>query len=931
MRGKMNKTVYKSRATRVVILLVAVLLLIGIWPLRIFKQQITTSVGTDESDTLQVETVNDENMVMQVFAAQYDHLDAVRVFVSDEYYGSDFFVRILDKDWQQLCEEEVSIDPQILPGFVDVEIDVNMEVNSLYYLILQGDESQIQTALVPVQLTDLPFLGECYYQDSTMEGVSLAADYIYSVPLRKVEAGVSALAVLAAAALLLFLVKKIYEKKTDRLITAEEAFRNVMNPVVIVLAAAALIAIELGVFGHYLLDNSVFFISVLFLTAILLYGINHKRDGQPAVVTADYCKSHLADLLQSVCIAGAIAACCEYMSGLYDIHHAVAERKEMLWFALSIIVMFEWKELVNLYNFVYLIAAGIFGYRYFAAHVTEDMDDANRQVLRYTVCIAILLGLILIRTIIGLCRKKLAKPCIWYSALLLVFFALIMIFRNTRWWSVTMAVAFTLFYLNYGMWTHRERLLTNILRGAVLQFVLATGYCLLHRPYVTYRNARYTHIFHTVTITATYLTMMECVALVLLLSKLTKTRKLRDIWKELCFFGVVSAYMIFTMARTAYFAVAVAVLFGLVLIAAGKGKERVHNILKNLGLLAASVLVLLPVTFTLQRNIPAMVSDPYLYEIEYSMYCPEDVMRGHHTDSKNFMRVGRFIDVFGEKILGLPEGTFDIYGEIAEYQRTHNVQQSAGNETTDESQQLFADGADTADEIAAVGNAADGAQQLLASASLKDSDLTELFAAAGTEATDMTPVSETDILLADAEDASEESTDEEPPEDTDQDYTNGRISIFRSYIEQLNLTGHDTMGATLENGEIATHAHNIYLQVAYDHGIIVGIVFILVGGATLVAAFLFYRRRKGEIAYVALPAVITVAVAVAGLVEWIYHLSSPCGYLLMLVITPLLFEAGEGEGRHLHANDLNQDRASHSNAPTPQCSDSCENTGKGIS
>ena len=87
--------------------------------------------------------------------------------------------------------------------------------------------------------------------------------------------------------------------------------------------------------------------------------------------------------------------------------------------------------------------------------------------------------------------------------------------------------------------------------------------------------------------------------------------------------------------------------------------------------LALSVAVCLPVTFTLQRNVPAAVSDPFLYEIEYSMYCPQDVMRGRNLDSKNFMRVGRFIDVFAEKIFGIPEGTFDVYGEIEQYQSTH--------------------------------------------------------------------------------------------------------------------------------------------------------------------------------------------------------------------------------------------------------------------
>ena len=622
----------------------------------------------------------------------------------------------------------------------------------------------------------------------------------------------------------------------------ERAVKYTLNPLVAVLTIGCLVAVFMGACGSYLLDNTVFAISVLLLSGILFYGINHDREGQDSVLTAEYIKSHVGDIFQSVCIAGAIAACCEYMSGLYDIHHAVAERKEMIWFALAVIAMFKWKEIVNVINLVYLAGAGIYGYHYYQTHLTEEMDDLNRQVLKYTVWIGILLGLIIIRTLIGLFRKKLSRPAYFYTGLLALFFALIIIFRNGRWWTVAMVVSFTLFYLNYGMWEHKERMLANIVRGVVFQFVLATGYCLLHRPYVTFRNARYTHIFHTVTITASYLTMVECVAIVMLLAKLVKSRKWKDIWKEMVFFGVVSSYMIFTMARTAYLAVFITALFALIIMAAGKGRVRLLNLCKNVGLMILAVLVTLPVTFTLQRNVPALVSEPYLYEIEYSMYCPDDVMRGRNLDSKNFMRVGRFIDVFCEKIFSIPEGTFDIYGEIAEYRRTHD---SEGNEISDTART-----SDVAEE-----------PELMASLSYPPEAL--------------------------------EPTEELTEDLQNEDYTNGRIDIFRSYIEQLNLTGHEEMGALLKNGEIATHAHNIYLQVAYDHGIFVGILFVLWGFGTFVYACLYYYKKKETIVYAALPTVIITAVAVAGMVEWIYHLSNPCGFLLMLVITPLLFKSGK--------------------------------------
>ena len=122
------------------------------------------------------------------------------------------------------------------------------------------------------------------------------------------------------------------------------------------------------------------------------------------------------------------------------------------------------------------------------------------------------------------------------------------------------------------------------------------------------------------------------------------------------------------------------------------------------------------------------------------------------------------------------------------------------------------------------------------------------------------------------------------------DYSNGRTTIFRSYFEQLNMTGHDEMGAVLPDGEIAVHAHNIYLQVAYDHGIGVGILFVIFGAVSLVYAVIFYVKKKDTITGAALPMVVIFSFAIAGMVEWIFHLSSPSGLVLMLVLAPLLYK-----------------------------------------
>lgn len=851
----MKKIVYKSQAIQAVILLAAAVLLLSLWPFRIWNETITESIP--QNTGAMTDVINDEYTILQSFVAQYDHMDAISLYLGDGTEGESFFVRLLNEGQTIIAEEEVEIKPEQLPGYCEVMIDVDMEVGKMYHLIVQGNQSAVFLGCENVSLAEMPYAGAMYYNSSTVEGVNLVAEYHYSVPLRKGKVFLFGGLLALTAIILIGAVRLFYRNREDKLITVERTLKTLLNPIVAAGTVGALIAVCMGACGNYLLDNSFFFLSVLLLSAILFYGINHNRDGQEPVITLEYIKGHFPDLLQSVFIAGAVSGCCEYMAGLYDIHHKMAVRKEMLYFALAIIVMFKWKEIFNLYNLIYLIAAGIAGCFYYQNQVEllagQAIKEAeipwNIQVIRHTTLIGILLGLILIRTVIGLAKRKLARPKISYAGLILLFFASVILFRNGRWWTVAMAAGFGLLYLTYGMWEHKDRLLVNVCRGIILQFMLTTGYALFHRPYLTFRTARYTHIFHTVTITATYLTIVECAAIVILLSKLSKSRKLKDFWKEAVLFGVVSSYMLFTMSRTAFFAVGVTLLFAVIVMAAGRKKEKLKSIGSSLGVMALSVVVCLPVTFTMQRTIPVLVSDPYVYEIESYV---DEALRGRKLDSAEFMRVGRFIDVFAEKIFSIPEGTFDIYGEIAEYERTH----MNGIEISE--LEMMGENGEAEDFNGEVSGVEDSGETSLTETALEGTD---------SEVTD--------------------PRDEDPQKE---DYTNGRIDIFRSYIEQLNMTGHEEMGAILKDGAVATHAHNIYLQAAYDHGIPVGILFVLVGVGTFIVSLLYYNRKKDKITYAAMPVVVTVAVAVAGMVEWIFHLCNPCGFVLMLVITPLLFK-----------------------------------------
>lgn len=113
------------------------------------------------------------------------------------------------------------------------------------------------------------------------------------------------------------------------------------------------------------------------------------------------------------------------------------------------------------------------------------------------------------------------------------------------------------------------------------------------------------------------------------------------------------------------------------------------------------------------------------------------------------------------------------------------------------------------------------------------------------------------------------------------------------------MTGHDEMGVVLPDGTLSVHAHNIYLQVAYDHGIPVGIVFIIFGFCTLIRAALYHHRRKDDRMCSILPLALLVAFAVAGLTEWVFHPCHPIAFCLLLAIAPLLIDAEKNDRRKI--------------------------------
>ena len=76
----MRKVIYKSNAIKAVILILAVIAIISVFPLRVWNTTITsTGGGTIAGESGEV---NDSTDVVQRFVAQYDRIGSIDVYVT---------------------------------------------------------------------------------------------------------------------------------------------------------------------------------------------------------------------------------------------------------------------------------------------------------------------------------------------------------------------------------------------------------------------------------------------------------------------------------------------------------------------------------------------------------------------------------------------------------------------------------------------------------------------------------------------------------------------------------------------------------------------------------------------------------------------------------------------------------------------------------
>lgn len=122
------------------------------------------------------------------------------------------------------------------------------------------------------------------------------------------------------------------------------------------------------------------------------------------------------------------------------------------------------------------------------------------------------------------------------------------------------------------------------------------------------------------------------------------------------------------------------------------------------------------------------------------------------------------------------------------------------------------------------------------------------------------------------------------------DISNGRMDIYRAYWKNLTWHGHELMAIEAEDGDEYVHAHNSYLQVGHDFGIVTGIAFLLLCLCTFCRSILYAYRYGHQYGSYLMPVALITVFGVTSITEWAFHPCILTGFCFLLMQMILMQE-----------------------------------------
>lgn len=407
-----------------------------------------------------------------------------------------------------------------------------------------------------------------------------------------------------------------------------------------------------------------------------------------------------------------------------------------------------------------------------------------------------LYGLIVLRLIIKIFYERGRLNMRWtaFSRWIAMMFFMV-IFSHDRVWPVWFFVMFGCFYLTEYSKEERAALFDGMMNGIIISFFIIQGLATLYR---CYDQVRYTGLFTNSNMNALFYLVVQ----IAILGKWYKFAKEGAglFWKILALFGsgVMITYCFLTIGRLAFVMMLINVpLMGLFVWKA-YGRRQIGRCLAGVFAAIAIAFLSFPVVFFSIRMIPAYMFSP----MRLAGDTPDKIQGWTPLDDPRYVEMDEFL----KESIGRFSTLFVTSDTITVLQGQEPVLLISGQ-----------------------GQQPSGALSrgiLLTGSKMSLFELLEYIRL--DERTGDTP--ENAFL----------------PDEGSVSSMTFRGLIYMDYLSKLNLTGHSTeenTGVWLTPEYHAPHAHNVFLQMAFEAGIIGGILFLI----NAVSVLFFLGRRSIKI------------------------------------------------------------------------------------
>lgn len=777
-----------------------------------------------------------------------------------------FLFRIYDDTfsciYEQSCNNKKISDEKRAVIACDIDVEVG---KSYYYEIIVPDSpfSRYFLPTAPVNEMGLNETGTLYIDGIINNEEGLVADYVYSWKLSALEKAFLCIAIIALAFLIYLFVCTGLRLADNRISQYYGRLKGAFKCVLIILnmvfgAIGIVNAVFRNSFGTGIADRIVFFVGIIVLNIIISVIILRpemiKKSAASEKINAptDTMYGIWEKYIQTISFGFLFYSLCEYVNACRIHYQQTNLRRMLIFLAIALFMSIGIKELKKISNLALCIGFMIAGFLY-CRHAGTDEKAAELAGLdALTVSLWGILIINVVRKKISQYKALSARPQnkkrpggrtspgqryrIAYILLWIVFIMFMYVYRFEKSWVFAATLPFAFMVCMDLDKDSRVRLINCLVNGIYMGFILTSGFALLHRPYNRWIFYRYGGYFHTVASTGMFLAVVMGAAFGRIFGK---RGKVTGCFWDMVMLSAAGAYAILTMSRTAMLTIGLTGA-SVIILSLAACRMNWEIILKKTAIAALCTLLCFPMVFSAVRIIPAIINEPVYYEPE-EFALDTAIRAGTPVDSTRYMTVDRFFGLlFGR--LGAGEDSSSLGYTDKNLGESIYIADNVNNGNNGNDLYVYN-------------------QKNINISVNTDTGMNNDINTEGGE-------NRRETLESDSEES---------------DISNGRMYIYKTYLKELEIKGHPWISIADENGEEFGHAHNSYLQVAYNFGIIAGGIFVILNMLSFIYAIGAVREngRENEV-FLVLFALVMVF-GIISLTEWAFHPCIPAGFCFLFV------------------------------------------------